>query len=62
MVYASNSTVKYIFENGTQAHSINGPPQCGIYTLAQLSRLYVFIRLEEINKNRSQREDITFSH
>jgi hypothetical protein len=34
----------------TQTHSINGPPQCGVYTLGQLSRLYVIIRLEETNK------------
>ena len=28
----------------------NGPPVCGIYTLGQLSKLYVLIRLEETNK------------
>ena len=39
----------------------NGPPQCRIYTLGQLSKLYVLIRLEETNKKES-REDITFSH
>ena len=35
----------------THTHSINGPPQCGIYTLGQLSRMYVLIRLEKTNKN-----------
>jgi hypothetical protein len=45
----SNSTVKNIFENGMIPKLIkkNGPPQCGIYTLGQLNKLYVLIRLEE---------------
>ena len=56
MVNVSNSTVKNIFENGMIPKLIkkNGPPQCGIYTLGQLSKLYVLIRLEDTNKNRSQ--------
>jgi hypothetical protein len=29
---------------------IEPPPQCGIYTLGQLSKLFVLIRLEETNK------------
>jgi hypothetical protein len=51
----SNSTFKNIFENGTIPKLIQktGPPQCEIYTLGQLSTLYVLIRLEETNKNRS---------
>ena len=57
---ASNSTVKYISESGTQTHSINGPPQCGIHTLDQLSRLYVLIRLEETNKNSNQERILLF--
>ena len=51
---ASHSIGKIILENGTKIHSINGPPQCGLYTLGQLSKLYVLIRLEETNKNKSQ--------
>ena len=39
----------------------NGPPQCGIYTLGQYSKLYVLIRLEEINTNRSQERILLFS-
>ena len=58
----SNSTVKNIFENGMIPKLIkkNGPPQCGIYTLGQLSKLYVLIRLEETNTNRSQERILLF--
>jgi hypothetical protein len=47
---------KNIFENGMIPKLIkkNGPPQCGIYTLDQLSKMFVLIRLKETNKNRSQ--------
>ena len=60
MANASNSTVKNIFENDTQTHSINDPPQCGIYTLDQLSKLYVLIRLEKTKTNRSQERILPF--
>ena len=38
----------------------NGPPQCGIYTLGQLSKLYVLIRLKETNTNKSQERILLF--
>ena len=39
----------------------NGPPQCGIYTMSQLSKLYVLMQLEETNKNKSQERILLFS-
>ena len=53
---------KYSVENGIIPKLIkkNGPPQCGIYTLGQQSKLYVLIRLEETNNNRSQERILLF--
>ena len=61
-VNVTNGTVKNIFENGmiTKLIQKNGPPQCGIYTLGQLRKLYAIIRLGETNKNRSQERILIF--
>ena len=62
MANVSNSTVKNILERVWYPNSLkeNDSPQCGIYTLGQLSKLYVLIRLVETYKNRSQERILLF--